>query len=104
MRAGRLARAVVDLHAPRHLGVAELERDVEDPRRPQPGVLARDDVAAADRVDAHAREVHRDPLPRGRALHGGVVHLDAAHARAPARRQQRHAVAGAERARPQRAR
>ena len=40
--------------------------------------------------------------PAHRPLDGGVVHLGAAHPGAPAGRQQGHAVAGAERARPQR--
>ena len=92
---------MVDLHPPRDLGVAELERDVEDPRRPQPCRFACDHVSTVDRVDADPGEVHGDALAGRRPVHGGVVDLRAPHPGALSGRQQRDAVAGPERSRPQ---
>ena len=100
IRAG--SRAVMDLRA-RGLGAAEVERRVDDPGRAQVGALTRDDVAAAHVVDPYAHEVDRDALPGVRALHGGVVHLDATDPHAFVGRQEAQAVARADRARPERA-
>ena len=76
----------MDLRASRHGGGAELERDVEQPRRAQVAARADHDVAAPDRVDLRPAQVDGHALPGARAFQCGVVHLDAAHAvGAPAR-------------------
>ena len=87
----------MDLRPPGNLRVAELERGVEDPRRPQSGVLARDHVSAANRIDTDPGEVDRHALPGARTVDGGVVHLGAPNPGALPGRQQRDAVAGAKR-------
>ena len=102
-----LARAQMKAHAlvrrPR-AGVVgqELEAHIEDAGRPErPG--RHEPVAAHDRLALDA--VNRDggALAGARLIHRQAVHLHAPHARLAAGRQQRQAVAGADRAAPQRA-
>ncbi len=75
----RLARAVVDVDAHRVVGVAQVERRVEDRAR-RDGARGGEDVAAPDRAAVDPGEVQRDALARLGALDGLVVDLDAAHA------------------------
>ena len=99
---GDLRRAVVHADSRRDVG-DRLEPNVEPVARHER--VRRDEcVTARELVSLDAREVHGDTLACFRALDVPVVHLHTSHAHVEAGRLDPQPVAGADRARPERAR